>query len=132
MTDFIHHGEQRPKFLNILKMKLPITAVASILHRLSGFVLFLLLPLVIYGLGLSLKNNESFNFVSNFLSKPTFQWLWLFIVTAIFYHLLSGIRYLFIDVGVGLNLKSARLYALFTIVATIVFVCLLVIYLVAP
>jgi len=126
MTDFIHHSEQRPKFLNILKIKLPITAIASILHRLSGFVLFLLLPLVIYGLGLSLKNSDSFDFVSNFLDKPIFQWLWLIILVAIFYHLISGIRFLLIDVGVGLHLKSARFSALFTIIASIVFFGLLV------
>lgn len=108
MTDFINRSGQRPKFLNLFKISMPITAIASILHRLSGFLLFLLLPLVIYGLGLSLKNTAGFQEIHNLLDASIFQLVLLLILSAFFYHLISGIRFLLMDLDIGHDLKIAR------------------------
>jgi len=123
MTDFINHSGPRPKFLNLFKIRMPITAIASILHRLSGFLLFLLLPLVIYGLGLSLKNTASFQVIHNLLDAPIFQLVLLIILSAVFYHLITGIRFLLMDLDIGHDLKIARASAWLVIVLA---VCLLI------
>ena len=52
--------KQRPKFLNLAEIKLPVPGFASILHRISGAGLFLMLPLLIWLLDLSLKSPDSY------------------------------------------------------------------------
>ena len=108
MTDFINRSGHRPKFLNLFKIRMPVTAIASILHRLSGFLLFLLLPVIIYGLGLSLKSTESFQVILDLLNTPIFQVLLLIVSATIFYHLIAGIRFLLMDLNIGHDLKIAR------------------------
>jgi len=127
MTDFINHNEHRPKFLNLFKIRMPVTATVSILHRLSGFILFLLLPMIIYGLGLSLKNTGSFQAILDLLNTPIFQMLLSIVSATIFYHLVAGIRFLLLDLNIGQDLKIARASAWIVILMTIsLFVWLLI------
>ena len=61
---------KRPKYLNLAEIRLPLSGFASILHRLSGAGLFLMLPLLIYLLQLSLGSRqevESFKALVGFL-----------------------------------------------------------------
>ena len=119
MTDFINRSGHRPKFLNLFKIRMPITAIVSILHRLSGFLLFLLLPVVIYGLGLSLKNTESFQAILDLLNTPIFQLLFLMILATVFYHLIAGMRFLLMDLDIGHDLKVARASAWLVIIMAV-------------
>lgn len=101
----------RPVYLNLLEFRLPATAVASLLHRISGALLFLALPLLIYGLELSLQGSEGFAQL-----RQLWQWLPLRLVAALLgwallHHWLAGWRLLFIDVEAGVALGRARLTA---------------------
>src|SRR5579872_3303497 len=62
--------DHRPKNLNLLTIRFPIPAIVSILHRLSGVVLFLLIPIILWGLSQSLASDDSFEFLHNTLTTP--------------------------------------------------------------
>lgn len=118
-------NKQRPRFINLLKIRMPVTAVASILHRITGLMLVLMLPIIIYGLGLSLQGKEGFNQVILILKSPAGQFLFFLIIASTFYHLLAGLRFLLIDLDIGQSLTSARRSAQMVILTTIVVMVLL-------
>lgn len=99
----------RPMFLNLFKMKFPITAIVSILHRISGFVLFLALPFLLWLLDQSLASPQSFASLEDWFSENTFVKLvfWL-ILSGFMYHLIAGIRHLMMDWGWFEELGPAR------------------------
>ena len=98
----------RPKNLDLTKIKLPITAQVSILHRISGVLLFLSIPFFIYLLQLSLSGEQGYveavELVNGFfINLILFVLLW-----ALMHHLLAGIRFLLIDIDVGVKIEAAR------------------------
>ena len=99
---------RRPKFLNLLKIHLPVTGVTSFAHRVSGAFLFLSLPLWVYLFSLSLRDEKSFQLALTYLSQPWLKLLLLVIVWSFIHHLLAGIRYLLMDVHIGNTLRTAR------------------------
>lgn len=111
---------KRPKHLNLLKIRLPITGIASINHRLSGVILFLAIPFSLYLLQLSLSNKESFNQTLECLSSPWIKLLLIPLVWAFAHHLLAGFRFLLIDQEIGIHLSAARLTAWFVVVAAVI------------
>ena len=105
-------NHQRPVNLDLASLKFPPMAIASILHRLSGMVLFFLLPVMLYLLSVSLDSDASFMQLHETLKGPYYKlMLWVF-SAALVYHLLAGIRHMLLDVGVGEALVAARLSAL--------------------
>lgn len=104
---------QRPVNLNLTTLSFPPMAIASIFHRLSGVVLFLLLPVMLYFLSQSLKNHESFMQFKDlsFLYK-TFIWAF---GTAWWYHVVAGIRHMLMDCGWGESLRGGR-YGAFIVI----------------
>lgn len=100
--------KQKPKFLNLLQIHLPVTGVASIAHRISGALLFLAIPALIYWFGRSLHSAQGFEqlrlfFDSGLIKLPATVLLW-----ATIHHLLAGIRFLLLDLNVGAKLRTAR------------------------
>lgn len=96
-------------------------AIASILHRISGVILFLFLPLVLFFWAKSLKSAEQFMAVST-LFKGSFCYkmmIWAFAV-ALIYHLLAGIRHMVMDLGWGESLTSGRLSSILVITLSII------------
>ncbi len=102
-------NQQRPVNLDLGSIKFPPMAIASILHRISGIVLFLLLPIMLYFLKQSLVSPVSFEHLQSLL--VTCAWyklvIWAF-GAAWLYHLLAGLRHLLMDMGVGETLDGAR------------------------
>ena len=111
---------KRPINLNLLTIRFPITAIASILHRLSGFFLFLIIPAFLAVLALTLRSPEAFFTVHTCFQHPLIKLILLGFLLALFYHLLAGIRHLLMDAGVAEELKPARLSAGVVIVLAIV------------
>ena len=121
---------KRPVNLDLGSLKYPPMAIASILHRVSGLILFLLLPIMLYLLHYSLASAEAFEcmhnlLISNGLCKLIF---WAF-STAWTYHVLAGTRHLLMDIGVGETVSAGKLSAYFVIglailSATVLGVCI--------
>ena len=107
----------RPKYLNLLKISLPITGIASIFHRISGVLMFISIPFLIYALSLSVRSPESFEQVCAFFDNMLIRALALILVYSLAHHFFAGIRFLLLDLDIGLDLKTARASALAAILA---------------
>lgn len=120
---------KRPINLNLLTIRFPITAIVSILHRISGFLLFLAIPLFLAIMALTLQSPETFFTVQSCFRHPLIKFLILGFLLALFYHLFAGIRHLLMDAGIAEELKTARWSAGLVIVLAVVFTGLMGIYL---
>jgi succinate dehydrogenase / fumarate reductase, cytochrome b subunit len=112
----VTNRDQRPKNLNLFTIRMPLPAIVSILHRISGILLFLLIPIMIWGLNLSLKSSQDFDNVHQFLTTPILKFIIWFCLAGFLYHLVAGIRHLLMDINIGIELKSGRLSALLTLI----------------
>ncbi|MBI3561337.1 MAG: succinate dehydrogenase, cytochrome b556 subunit [Gammaproteobacteria bacterium] len=117
----------RPKFLNLLKIHLPVTGIVSILHRVAGALLFLAVPGLIYLFNVSLDSAASFHAIGAWLSTPGTKIIVTLFAWALLHHLLGGIRFLLTDIGIGMELRPARASAwLVNILSGLGFVVLVV------
>ena len=91
----------RPVNLDISTMKLPITAWASISHRVSGILTIPIFALFLWALQLSLESKESFQILQENFSAPLVKVAILLVLTVYTYHLLAGIKHLIMDLGYG-------------------------------
>lgn len=98
----------RPVFLELRKIRLPVTAVISILHRASGVMLVLLIPALIYLLDLSLRNESGFLSVIEILRSTPVRLLGVVLVWGLAHHLFAGIRFLLLDLDQGVEISEAR------------------------
>ncbi|MFH4354572.1 MAG: succinate dehydrogenase, cytochrome b556 subunit [Neisseriaceae bacterium] len=101
----------RPRYLDLFRIRLPIPAVTSILHRASGILLFLGLPFFIFLLQGSLTKEIVFNTSRAILAHPLAKLVDLVFVWALLHHLFAGVRFLIADLHKGLELKTARFTA---------------------
>jgi len=97
-----------PKFLNLFRIHFPVGAVTSIAHRLSGAILFLSFPFMVFLLDLSLRGPAEYQQAITWLEPYYIRLLTALVVWALCHHLLAGIRFLIIDLGIGVGLKQAR------------------------
>lgn len=104
----IKRGPRNIDLHSIAKYRFPLPALVSILHRLSGVILFLLIPFMLWMLHLSLSSQVSFLMVKDFLGSPvTAFFTWVFL-SAFFYHLVAGIKHILMDMGFLEELHSSR------------------------
>lgn len=108
----------RPVYLNLFHLHLPVTGWVSILHRLSGALLFLLLPLMVWGFALTLSGEVGYARAVAWLSMWSAKLLALVLVWAFLHHLLAGLRHLAMDSHWGVSLISARLSSWAVLLAT--------------
>jgi succinate dehydrogenase / fumarate reductase cytochrome b subunit len=101
-------AKSRPKHLNLFQIKLPVPGVVSILHRISGIGLFLMLPFLLFLLQASLQSPDSYVHFREWLSFVLVKLVLLGLLWAFLHHFCAGIRYLFLDVHVGTELATAR------------------------
>src|ERR1700712_5609000 len=85
----------------IVAYRLPAAGVVSILHRISGFLLFLLLPFVLYLFDRSLTSVGTFNAFKAFTSHWYVKVVILVLIWSYLQHFVAGIRHLFMDVHLG-------------------------------
>jgi len=118
-------NKKRPVNLDLATLKFPPMAVISILHRISGVALFLLLPVMIYLLGQSVQSEQTFTHLKILLTDPCYKLiLWAF-CTALGYHLLAGIRHMMMDIGFGEQVVAGRRSAILVIVLSVISTLLL-------
>jgi succinate dehydrogenase / fumarate reductase cytochrome b subunit len=98
----------RPVFLDLLHIRLPATALASIAHRVAGLLLALLIPAMLYLFDLSLRGQAGFEQALQLLRLEPVKLLLIVPIWALAHHLLAGLRYLLIDSGIGIELAAAR------------------------
>jgi succinate dehydrogenase / fumarate reductase cytochrome b subunit len=110
----------RPVYLNLLAIRMPVPAIASILHRLSGAVLFFVgVPAGLWALQASLGGADAYEAMRACLSHPLAKLAALGLLWAYLHHLFAGLRHVLADVHVASELKPARQTAVLTIVAAL-------------
>ena len=113
------HQQNAPVFLNLFRIRMPAGAVASIAHRISGVLLFLSLPLLAWLLDLSLQGGEGYKRAIALLQSTGVRLASIVLVWSLLHHLVAGIRFLLIDVHLGVSMPAARLSAWFANLAAV-------------
>ncbi len=91
--------KQRPVNLDLATIRFPVTAIASILHRVSGVITFVAVGILLWLLGLSLSSEEGFQSASAIMSGFFIKFILWGILTALAYHAVGGIRHMLMDFG---------------------------------
>jgi succinate dehydrogenase / fumarate reductase cytochrome b subunit len=115
-----HSCAARPKYLNLMQIRLPVTAKASILHRVSGAGLFILLPFFVWLVQQSLASAEGYAAVGRCLAHPLTKLVLTGALWAFFHHVCMGVRILLIDIHVGVAKEQATRSAVLVFVVSLV------------
>ena len=107
-----------PRYLNLLKIALPLPGVSSILHRISAIAIFVLSLPMMGILVFSLSSEANYQIIISLFENLLFKSLLSLFITAIFYHFISGLRHLVMDFGYWETLRAGRMSALATFIST--------------
>lgn len=109
----------RPKYLNLYKIKLPLPGVVSLLHRMSGALLFLAIPLFLFTFQATLDSAETFEKVRLALGTPLVKLVLISLLWGFLHHFFAGIRFLLMDAHVGLGLQESRRNSLLVLIVSL-------------
>jgi succinate dehydrogenase / fumarate reductase cytochrome b subunit len=99
----------RPVYLNLLAIRQPLPAIVSILHRISGALLFLIgIPALLWVTQRALVSADAWTQMRAAFAHPAVKLLALVLAWAYLHHLLAGVRHLMMDLHIGMDLKAAR------------------------
>ena len=110
----------RPVYLNLIAIRLPLPALVSILHRITGLLLFLVgVPLLLWFIQRSLASPEGFDAAMQPLKTPLGKLVLFGLTWGYLYHLLAGLRHLALDLHMGIALAPARSSAAVVLVVSV-------------
>ena len=112
-------ADKRPIYLNLLKIRLPLTGIVSFAHRITGVILFLALPFAVYLLDLSIESEQSFAKAQQILNQPLMILVKVMLFWSIAHHFFACIRFLLIDAEIGVDKTQARLGAWLVLLAEV-------------
>lgn len=116
--------KKRPVNLDIGTIQLPVPAIVSILHRVSGVVLFAVVGVLLWALDMSLSSPEGFDAVAQCLTSPVAKLVLWACLAALAYHVVAGVRHLFMDMGIGESLEGGVLGARIVLATAVVLIVL--------
>ena len=115
--------KSRPKYLNlqalIFEIRLPLPGWISILHRISGALLFVALVWLLWMLDLSLASEAAFEKIKHYAGLWPVKLALLGLIWSYCHHFCAGIRYLFLDLDKGIDLATARLTSWIVLAASL-------------
>lgn len=111
------HNNKRPVFLNLTRIHLPVMAVLSLGHRVSGVLMVLSIPLLVYLFDRSLASATDYAAVLELLRGVPARLALVLLAWVFAHHLLAGIRFLLIDLDLGVEVRSGRASAWVVLVA---------------
>lgn len=117
-------NDKRPVNLDLRTIKQPVPAIASITHRITGILIFLGLPILLWMLDRSLASPESFDSLKNILAMPLVSLIIWGLLAVLIFHLVAGVRHLLMDMGIGESLESGRLGAKAVFAVSVVLILL--------
>ena len=126
-------AKKRPEFRNINAFRdlpsyrLPVAGIVSILHRVSGAIMFILMPFIIWMFDTSVSSEISFNkfrsaFESGMLGIPGILWklVVLALIWAYLHHAIAGVRHLWMDTShAAVSKEFGKSSAIFTLAVSI-------------
>jgi succinate dehydrogenase / fumarate reductase, cytochrome b subunit len=116
--------KQRPVNLDLQTIQFPVTAIVSILHRVSGVIMFVAVGILLWLFGLSLSSEEGYAHVISMMDSFFVKLVLWGILTAVAYHLSAGIRHMLMDFGyleetLAVGIRTAHITLLLTAVLSI-------------
>lgn len=123
LTKWLPVKDNRPKNLELQTLHFPLPAITSILHRISGVIIFVGIAILLFLLAESLRSEQGFGNVQDWLTSPLVKFVVWGVVAGLLYHLIAGIKHLIMDTGVGETLQGgingARLVIIISVIAII-------------
>ena len=109
--------DHRPVNINLIKIKLPISALTSITHRLAGmYIFFITFPLSVFLFYLSISSPESFlNLTNTLIGSFYLSTFVAFSYLVLWYHILTGVRHLIMDMHIGESLEASKYSSIFVL-----------------
>ncbi|HET8904869.1 MAG TPA: succinate dehydrogenase, cytochrome b556 subunit [Saccharospirillum sp.] len=117
--------DHRPKNLDLATIHMPIAAIASILHRITGVMLFVAVGFLVWALSLSLESRQGFDQTVAIMTHPLAKLITWGILSLVIYHLFAGIKHLIMDAGFAETKEGGPLAAKITLVLTVVVIVLM-------
>ncbi|WP_409159251.1 succinate dehydrogenase cytochrome b556 subunit [Pectobacterium sp. B2J-2] len=116
--------KQRPVNLELQTIQFPVTAIASILHRVSGVITFVAVGILLWLLGTSLSSEEGFLRAAEIMDSFIVKFIVWGILVALTYHIVGGLRHLLMDFGyieedLAAGKRSANISFIITVVLSI-------------
>ncbi len=108
----------------IVRYRLPAAGIVSILHRISGALLFVLLPFILFLFDKSITSEISFGFLQGYVSHPLVKLAILVVVWGYLQHFCAGIRHLIMDLHIGLSKQEAASSAKVVLVVSLLLTAL--------
>ncbi|MGO9446385.1 MAG: succinate dehydrogenase, cytochrome b556 subunit [Thiobacillaceae bacterium] len=108
---------KRPVYLNLLRLRLPLMAWVSILHRVTGVLLFLALPVGLYLLQTSLSGQAGYAATSALLGRPVARFVIWLMLGSLANHALAGLRHFAMDLHCGVERNRGRSSARLVLIA---------------
>lgn len=112
--------KQRPVNLELTTISFPPAAISSILHRVSGVIMLVLVGLLVWLLAKSLTSPQGFAEAQAIFGHPFVRFLVWGFLAALGYHVLAGIRHIFMDLGFGEEKESGKITAVLAIAGGVV------------
>jgi len=101
-------ANRRPQYLNLFRIKLPLPGVVSFLHRVSGALLFIAIPLFLAVFQLTLDSAETFEKVKQIVGNPLVKLVLILLLWGFRHHFFASLRFLAMDMGLGMALGKTR------------------------
>lgn len=102
------HKTNRPVFLNLTRIHFPVMAVLSLGHRITGVLLVVAIPPLVYLFDRSLADAAGYAEVAGLLHGGAARVALILLIWALAHHLLAGIRFLLIDMDIGSDVRHGR------------------------
>ncbi|WP_045859236.1 succinate dehydrogenase, cytochrome b556 subunit [Teredinibacter purpureus] len=115
-------NKNRPVNLDLSTIKFPVTAIVSILHRVSGVVMLGGVIVLLYMLDMSLSSEKSYDELASLMALPWAKLILWAVLSALAYHFVAGVRHLIMDLGVGESLEGGKLGAKISIFLSVVLI----------
>ncbi len=101
-------NKKRPVFLDLTRIDMPVMAVLSFAHRITGVLMFISIPVAIYLLGLSLSSPQGYETVTSLFDSGLFRLGILILLWCFSHHFFAGIRYFMLDLDIGVDVINGR------------------------
>ena len=121
--------KERPVNLDISTIKLPLAAITSITHRVSGVILFFGIGILLWMFDMSMSSEDGFNNLQALLASPFATFILWGVLSALAYHMVAGIKHLLMDMGIGETKEGAPRGAMIVVIVSAILIIALGVWL---
>ena len=104
-------NDKRPVYISLTQFKFPVTAIASIAHRITGMLLFLGIAYLLWLLDVALESEAGFAQATTALAAPFAKLVLWGVLSMLIYHILAGVKHLIMDFHIGDTFEAASVSA---------------------